>query len=65
MDQIIMQINPRVNLKRFAAAEGSVASWINARGTSTGSELELGHDLQSSGGGGEKKAKMSRSCRLN
>lgn len=42
MDQIIMQINPRVYLKHSAAAEGPVASWFNARGTSTGSELEIG-----------------------
>lgn len=41
-DQIITQINPRVNLWLFAAVEGPVASQINARGIGTDFEKNDG-----------------------
>lgn len=57
MDQIIMQINPRVNLWLFAAGEGPVTSWINARGISTDFFQEQDCDPWSFGDGGEKNPK--------
>ena len=57
MDQIIIQINPRVNLWLFAAGEGPVASWINVRGIGTDFEQDDDSDPQLSVGGSEKKPK--------
>lgn len=57
MDQMIMQINPRVDVWLFAAGEGPVASWINARGISTDFVQDDNCDPHSSGGSSEKKSK--------
>lgn len=42
MDQIIMQIDPGVNLKRFTAGEVPASSQINARDTSSDTEQQQG-----------------------
>lgn len=64
MDRIIMQIDPGVNLKHFAAGEGPASSQINARDTSSDTEQEQDWGPQYSGAAWLKKAKMSGLCSL-